>query len=36
MYVLGVRSLFGFPDYVVSKASMTERLLQGNLRREPR
>jgi len=36
MYVRGIRALFAFPGYVVTKISMTSDLVQVNLRRDRR
>jgi len=36
MYVRGIRALFAFPGYVVTKISMTTDLVQVNLRRDRR
>lgn len=36
MYVRGIRSLFRFPGYVVSKISMNDELVQVNLERDER
>jgi transposase len=36
MYIRGIRSLFSFPGYVVSKISMSGELVQVNLRRDRR
>jgi transposase len=36
MYVRGIRSLFSFPGYVVSKITMSGDLVQVNLRRDKR